>query len=194
MEHHFNVEVAKKHGVPVAIVLNHFAFWIIKNRANNKHFYDGRYWTYNSIKAFQEMFPYWSFKQMRLVLEKVKECGLVLTGNYNHVQYDQTTWFAFTDEGLNLFNIPICPNGQIEEPTWANRKVHKGKPIPDIKPDNKTNKSFCSSNDKKINNEKIKSGFASVESQSNSYNPEAMNKVYPISPLLAQAMENRKND
>ena len=58
---------------------------------------------------------------------------------------------------------------------------------------NNLNKSSYSSNDKKINKEKINSGFASVESQSNSYNPDAMNKVYPISPLLAHAMKKQGN-
>lgn len=189
MEHHFNVEVAKKYGVPVAIVLNHLSFWLIKNRANNKHYYDGRYWTYNSVKAFQEIFPYWTYKQMRLVLEKVKESGLIFTGNYNSSQYDQTTWYSLTDEGLNLFNIPNCPPGQIDGSTQANEKVDKGQPIPDNKTYNKTYiKSSCSSNDKKIDNQKPKSGFASVESQSNSYNPDSMNKIYPVSPLLQARM------
>ncbi len=153
MEHHFNIEVAKKHGVQVAIVLNHLTFWIIKNRANNKHFHDGRYWTYNSVKAFQEIFPYWSFKQMRLILDKIKDTGLIITGNYNHIPYDQTTWYALTDEGLNLFNIPIGPFGLIEESKKANLKVQKGQPIPDNKPYNKQIKNLVSQKDQKTNKE-----------------------------------------
>lgn len=153
MEHHFNIEVAKKYDVNMAIVLNHLAFWIIKNRANNKHYHDGRYWTYNSVKAFQEIFPYWTFDQIRHVLDKVKKCGLVLTGNYNTIQYDQTTWYAFTDEALNLFNIPIGENSQMEKPKIPNRNVKTPKPIPDNKPYNKPDKGCFSFKDQKTNNE-----------------------------------------
>ncbi len=156
--HSFDVNIAIKYGVPVAIVINHLAFWIQKNKANEKHFYEGRYWTYNSIKAFQELFPYWSFKQMRTVLDKVKESGLILTGNFNQIGYDQTLWYGLSDEGLKLFNMlpavdnfsPICPNGQMEKPRRANRFDEKGKPIPDIKPDIKPdNKSFCENEQKR---------------------------------------------
>ena len=154
MEHHFNIEIAKKFDVPTAIVLNHFAFWIIKNRSNNKHFHDGRYWTYNSVRAYQEIFPYWSLKQMRLVLEKVKKSGLVLTGNYNTIPYDQTTWYALSDEGLHLFNITIGPLGQIEKSKGANVIADKGKPIPDNKTYNKPYKrNGILSKDQKTNKE-----------------------------------------
>ena len=158
--HSFDVNIAIKFGVPVAIVLNHIAFWIQKNRANDKHHYDGRYWTYNSIKAFQEIFPYWTFKQMRVVLDKLKETGLIVTGNYNQKGYDQTQWYGLSDEGLKLYNIlppvdnlvPICPKGQMDVPERANVFAQKGKPIPDIKPDLKTDKSFCNAKGQKQNN------------------------------------------
>jgi hypothetical protein len=162
MNHSFDVGIATKYGLNVAIVLNHIAFWVQKNQANEKHFHDGRYWTYNSIKAFQVLFPYWSFKQMRLILDKLKETGLVITGNYNETGYDQTQWYALSDEALELFGLPkavdksaaICPNGQIESPKRARSFAQKGKPIPDINTDIKTdNKSFYK-NDQKINKQK----------------------------------------
>lgn len=185
--HSFDVNVAIKFGVPVAIVLNHIAFWIQKNQANEKHLHDGRYWTYNSIKAFQTLFPYWSFKQMRAVVEKLKETGLVLTGNYNAKGYDQTQWYALSDEGLKLYNIlppvdnlvPICPKGQMDMPDKTNPFAQKGKPIPDIKPDIKPDtKSFCDRRSLKAQNEKKHDWAtpkepprADVTKQSTSYKP-----------------------
>ena len=53
----FDCDVAKEYGIAEAVIIWHFQFWLIKNRANGEHFYDGQYWTYNSIKAFQELFP-----------------------------------------------------------------------------------------------------------------------------------------
>ena len=43
MNYILNVEVAVKYGVDEAIMLENIVFWIRKNQANNKHFYDGEY-------------------------------------------------------------------------------------------------------------------------------------------------------
>lgn len=203
MHHSFDINIAQKFSVPVAIVLNHIAFWLIKNRANNKHFHDGRYWTYNSIPAFQELFPYWTYKQMRTILDKLKETGIVLTGNYNEKGYDQTLWYSFTDEGMKLFGIktepvdniaPICPNGQMDKPKEADGCAKKGRPIPDIKPDIKTDKSFCFKGDQKANNEKKhtwaekpKSPFSDPTKQSTSYKPPTQD-TKPSEESVTQAM------
>ena len=37
---HFDSNVASKVGVDGAIMLNNLQFWIVKNKANKKHFYD----------------------------------------------------------------------------------------------------------------------------------------------------------
>ena len=58
MQHSFDVEIAKEYGVLEAILLNNLWFWVEKNRANNVNYYDGYYWTFNSTKAFNELFPY----------------------------------------------------------------------------------------------------------------------------------------
>ena len=57
MQHHFDVELAVKYGVTEAVLLNHFEYWIELNKANGKNLFDGRYWTFNSMKAFSEIFP-----------------------------------------------------------------------------------------------------------------------------------------
>jgi hypothetical protein len=58
MIHSFNVEDAKKYGVIEAVLLSNFRFWVLHNKANKRHFYDGRFWTFNSVSAFEELFPY----------------------------------------------------------------------------------------------------------------------------------------
>jgi hypothetical protein len=133
MQHSFDISIAEKYGVNTAIFLNHLAFWINKNQANNKHFHDGRYWTYNTVQAYSVLFPYWTPKQMRTVLDKVKESGLVLTGNYNATPYDRTQWYSLSDEGHALLGLPICPSRQMELSNRANGFGEKGKPIPDNK-------------------------------------------------------------
>ena len=135
MQHHFDVELAQKYGVAEAILLNHFEYWIELNRANEKNFYDGRYWTFNSMKAFSKIFPYMTEKKIRNALKHLQDEGLIVTGNYNKLAYDRTLWYAFSD-----FAESILPKGQMEDPKMANGYFQKVEPIPDNKPDNDTDR------------------------------------------------------
>ena len=135
MQHHFDVELAQKYGVAEAILLNHFEYWIELNRANEKNFYDGRYWTFNSMKAFSKIFPYMTEKKIRNALKHLQDEGLIVTGNYNKLAYDRTLWYAFSDLAES-----ILPKWQMEDPEMANGYFQKVEPIPDNKPDNDTDR------------------------------------------------------
>ena len=75
MTHQFDVEIAKEYGVDIAIIVNNIAFWIQKNKANEKHIHDGKVWTYNTTKAFTELFPYWTDNQIRRILFNMQKKG-----------------------------------------------------------------------------------------------------------------------
>ena len=107
MEHHFNTEYALKYGIEEAIVINNLQFWITKNRANKKHFIENRTWTYNSYKAFSEIFPYWNEHKMKRILDSLVEKEILLRENYNKSGYDRTCWYAFKDENSFLQNSNI---------------------------------------------------------------------------------------
>lgn len=103
MIHAFDTEIAKKYGVTEAILLHRMVFYLEKNIVNDKHFYDGNYWIYNSVKAWKGLFDYLTERQLRTVLEKLKEMGAIATANYNKMKYDRTTWYAIID--FDIFNI-----------------------------------------------------------------------------------------
>ncbi|MGR2681566.1 hypothetical protein [Chromobacterium haemolyticum] len=136
--HSFDISHAALYGVEEAVFINNMAFWIAKNKANARHLYDGRTWTYNSIKAFGELFPYLSEKQIRRVLDSLVRHGVIMKGNYNDQGYDRTLWYAFVDESIFLNGHLICPNGQMESPKRAKRNAQMGEPIPDVLPDTYT--------------------------------------------------------
>ena len=144
MNHSFNTEVAEKYGVDEAIMLENIAFWINKNEANRKHFYDNDYWTYNSTRAFTELFPYWTERQIQRILKSLEEKNLVKTGNYNKVAYDRTKWY-----GLTQISKCIYAKRQMEIHENVNGITEKVEPIPyintvinsNINTDTKTNKS-----------------------------------------------------
>ena len=132
MEHHFNVEIATEYGMLEAVLLNHLQFWLKKNEANGTNYYDGTYWTYNSIKALGILFPYVSQNRIRNALKRLEEAGLIMTGNYNKSAYDRTMWYAFTEKGKS-----ILQNYKMEVVKLQNQNDKTEKPIPDNTADNK---------------------------------------------------------
>lgn len=101
MEHHFNIDVAKDLGIEEAIVLHNIFFWLSKNASNNKHFYDGLYWFYNSKKAFVELFPYMNETKIFRVLKNLEEKFIIAKGNYSKDKWDKTNWYALTKNGID---------------------------------------------------------------------------------------------
>lgn len=147
MEHSFNVRVAQDYDVNIATFLHNLKFWTHKNLANKKHIHDGYCWSYNTLDALQDLFPYWSQKNLRTIIKNSLDAGLIVKGNYNQTQYDRTLWYALTPKAYEyypelqeekyrkLLILTICPNGQMEMPVWANRNARSGTPIPDSNPD-----------------------------------------------------------
>lgn len=131
MNHSFNVAIAVEYGVNAAILLENIHYWISKNMANNKHFYDGHYWTYNSVKAFTELFPYMDKNKITRTLKKLEDDGLLIEGNYNDDQRDRTKWYALTEEGLGLFEndslqLPKTGNADKEnEKSYIYNNIYK---------------------------------------------------------------------
>ena len=130
MKHIFDVDIAKEYGVNEAVILESMNYWIQKNKANGKHFYEGEYWTYNSVKAFHEMFPYMTERQISYCLNKMVEKGLIKKGNFNKLKYDQTCWYAITD-----FGNSILQNCQMENTKLSNGLNEIVEPIPNINTD-----------------------------------------------------------
>ena len=124
MEHHFNTDYALKYGIEESIVINNLQFWIIKNKANKKHLIENRTWTYNTYKAFSEIFPYWNEHKMKRILDSLVIQKVILRENYNKSGYDRTCWYAFVDEKCFLDN---CNNHIAELQNGSNKTAT---PIP----------------------------------------------------------------
>ena len=140
MTYSFDTELAQKLGVNEAILLQNIVFWLLKNKANGSNYYDGRYWTYNSHKAFKELFPFWTENQIRRILESLFEKGVILKGDYNSSPYDKTKWYALSDKyayliGLNSqSDMANLPDGDDEN---AGCLIGTDSKLTDIKPDSK---------------------------------------------------------
>lgn len=132
--HYFDTNIAERYGVNCAVLLQNIWHWVRKNEANGKHFHDGRYWTFNSTKAFRALFPYLTQKQIETALKKLRDDGIIVTGNYNELKYDRTLWYAVTKKGES-----ILLQKEMETTPGGNGFPTQGEPIPDINSNNKPN-------------------------------------------------------
>lgn len=103
MNHSFNVEVAKDVGVLAATMFNNIGFWVDNNKANGRNLHDGKYWTYNSIRAFAEQFPYATESQISGALRKLRDAGYLETGQYCEDQRDRSLWYTLSPRGHEIF-------------------------------------------------------------------------------------------
>ena len=127
MTHNFNIHHAKQYGLSEAIFLQNLIFWIRQNAANGRHLhevdnklypeYEGqlRYWTYNSVASYAELFPYFSAKQVRNVIDSLLKQGVILKGNYSENKYDRTNWYALADEQKLEMDLPKRANGVVQK-------------------------------------------------------------------------------
>lgn len=157
--HIFDEEIACEVGMDAAVIYQNIYFWVEKNKANERHYYDGTYWSYNSVKAFCELFPYMSNSQIRRALKTLEEKGYIITGNYNKVAYDRTKWYALTEKGFAKLDKTICSKQQMEVAEKTNRFVPNDKPIPDINTDINTDvNTYKDTQDKPAKSQKQKHG------------------------------------
>jgi hypothetical protein len=98
VEHKFDIEHARLYGIEEAILLSNLAFWVVRNRANGENFREGKTWSYNSVRAFSELFPYMSKDRIRRTLESLLKQGVLVSGTYNEDPKNRTLWYAFADE------------------------------------------------------------------------------------------------
>lgn len=135
--HSFSVDFAKEYGIEAAILAEHFVFWIEKNQADGRNFYDGRYWTFCSVSSLQSIFPYLSAGKIRGALNLLLREGILIKGNFNKSAYDRTLWYSFADAFYD-FKKSICKNQQMDCDKFANRNSDICEPIPDSPTDSPT--------------------------------------------------------
>ena len=92
--HIFDVSDAVKHGVEIAVLLQNIRYWLEVNAANDNNLHDGEVWTFNSARAYAELFPYMKAEKIQRLLKKMEELGLLISGNYNRSAHDRTKWYS----------------------------------------------------------------------------------------------------
>ena len=117
MNHAFEIHLAKRYGLCEAILFNNIAFWVEKNEANKRNGFEGRYWTYNTAKAFSVLFPYMSARTIQRALKHLIEEELIMTGNYDDNARNRTNYYTLTDFGKEVaanWQAALRQNGNMQ--------------------------------------------------------------------------------
>lgn len=127
MKHLFDIAIAEKYGVNAAIILENLGYWIRRNEANGTNFHDGTFWTFNSRRAYRELFPYMSERQIRTAFDKLIDDGLVIVGDYNEDRRDRTLWYALTEKGKSILHFD-----EMQSAKTSNANSRNVTPLPNI--------------------------------------------------------------
>lgn len=197
IHHSFSIEYATLfQSSDMAIFLHHIEYWLRYNSSMKKNWKEGRYWTYQTFEDMHGHFPYWTVKQLRLIVSKLMKMGILIKGNFNKNTFDRTSWYSIDYEKLNneLKNSHCdVPKRANAAPIRANGSAQKGEPIPNNIYNNKTTSICADSVDApkpKISRKKIsqenkisrrKHVFTSKEEHDvllSKYGEELLNKCY----------------
>lgn len=104
MELSFHTEVARiAHGADEAAFVHRIWWLTYNNEANGRNCYDGKYWTYDSVRALAKIFDFWTPKQLRRIIKNCVELGLIETGNFAQNAFDRRTWYTVTERVKSIY-------------------------------------------------------------------------------------------
>lgn len=105
VSHSFNVAIAEEHGIEIALFLNHFSFWYTKAKGNAQNHHKNKVWVRMKASQIQEVYPYFTLRQVRYTIDKMVDLGLLLQDQFNTKNSDRTKWYTFTKKAKDLLKI-----------------------------------------------------------------------------------------
>ncbi|MBR6984133.1 MAG: hypothetical protein IKH75_11540 [Ruminococcus sp.] len=112
----FDEYIATAYGIPEAVMLNDIMYWEKHNRLNGRNYFNGRYWTYNTFKAFTETYPYFSERTIKRAIQHLIDADLILVGNFDNDRFRHTNYYTLSDKAMEYFSERPnreCQNGTI---------------------------------------------------------------------------------
>ncbi len=108
--HSFSVDIATIYGVEVALMLNHFSFWYLKNKSDSNQFFKGEYWVRMKASTLREYYPYFTLRQLRYLIDKMIDLGLLKQDEFNDKKNDRTKWYTVPEKSKKLLGISTDKN------------------------------------------------------------------------------------
>jgi putative conjugative transposon protein len=124
-----NKALARELGLNEALVMQQINYWIEINKRSGKNYHDGKYWTYNSIRAWQENdFDYMSVDTVKRTFTKLAKAGYLLVGNYNKDPRDKTKWYTINNDKLEELFFEMNQRKMDEERRVREQKLEESMP------------------------------------------------------------------
>ena len=122
----FNTTCAAVYGAQEAIFIHQIYFWCRVNEKNGRNLHDGRYWSYNSMKALREIFDFWTPSQLETVIKNCRKKGAILTANYCTDPRDRTLSYTITDSVKCIYENSEMSDGDFRNAFPKFQKCIKG--------------------------------------------------------------------
>lgn len=158
-QHAFPVAIATKYSIAIALWLQHLAYWTENNLSLNKNIHDGLCWSYTTLEALGDKFPYMTKSQRETMINNSISYGLVVKGNYNTNKYDRTIWYALTPKAYAYFGhlldekylkrlyLSISEKSEMDFLKFGNRFPKNRTPIPNTETYTETNNNISVSDE-----------------------------------------------
>lgn len=150
MFYYFDTDVATEFGMGAAVIFQNIAYWVRHNEANKRedHFHENKYWCYNTMNAYLELFPFLTEYTIRKALKDLEEKGMIVTGDFNEKPFDKTKWYGLGPVGEKVVEAQstkstvkealarFVENGNTDSLNSTNGGCEFNGPIPNNIPDN----------------------------------------------------------
>ena len=107
-------QLAVKIGLNEAIALQQLHFHVInaEKKSHIDHFYEGRWWVYNSYAQWRDNdFPFWSESTIKRIFLKLENLGLALSNQLSKNKSDRKKWYSIDYEKLaNIDSVIEVPH------------------------------------------------------------------------------------
>ena len=105
----YNADWSKELGIVGAAIVQQIHFWLQKNIHRERNIHEGRPWMYSTLQEMIDRdFPSLSKRTLQNQLNKLKDKGILLTGNFNRMPQDRTTWYSLDYDALEDLNARLA--------------------------------------------------------------------------------------
>lgn len=113
-----------------AIIVQQLHYWL----RQSKHFYEGRYWVYNTYQEWHNQLPVISIRTLQRILPEMVREGLILTANFNKAGFDKTKWYTLDYEKMDRIRNPVDDVAKMAKGSSQNGDMHTANAATSITP------------------------------------------------------------
>jgi len=114
-------------GLNESIVLQQLQYWLSDYAKRNmrEHYFEGRYWIYNSYPQWQSQFPFWSVNTIERTIQKMEKAEILLIGNFHRDKFKKAKWYSINYEKLQeLYQKHSETIGKLDRPILGSSMAH----------------------------------------------------------------------